>query len=269
MSQRLGPAWAAAVWLLMMPATGSAAHLRQHDSTEKVAALADSLYFAADPMASLTVCERSISGGADGLGVRWRATRAAIALGMLTTDMVARTTNYDVALTHARRAVQMSPKDNDGRYWLAAAAGRRARADDLRLGIRLANEVHAQVSAILAADSMHAGAHHALGMLHLEALKIPRWVRLIVTHVMGLDVARHATWADAEEHLARAVALEPEMVVYLSDLADLYGRSGRVIERDRALARLAAMPPRHPMDSSYRDACLRRWPVVAVTSVRR
>jgi tetratricopeptide (TPR) repeat protein len=259
---------AAAVALLVAPADGHASRFAQADPVALVAYV-DSAYFAADPAASLAACERTFRDGTDDVELRWRATRAAIALGMLTTHMPTRTAHYDTAIAHARRALALSPQSNHARYWLAAAAGRRARADDLRLGIRLANEVRDLVFAILATDSLHAGAHHALGMLHAEALKMPAWARVIASHFFGLDLARHASWKDAERHLRRAIELDPTMVVFVADLADVYGRTGRPTDRERALDRLEGLPAVHPMDSAYRDACVKRWSAVAHAGGRR
>lgn len=224
-----------------------------------IAAHADSLYFANDPAGSFAACSIAFSKGVDDSRLRWRAARAAIALGMLTSDIEVRTAHYDAALAQARRGLALSPYGKDERYWVAAAAGRRARKDQLFLGIRLANLVLEHSAAILAVDSMHAGAHHALGMLHAAAIRIPKPARLLASHVLGLDVAQRASFEEAEQHMRRAAELAPEMVVYLVDLAHLYGRAGKVPERTRTMAQLARTPDLHPADAFFRDSCVRVW----------
>src|SRR5262245_15164797 len=112
------------------------------------ATVADSLYFASRPAASLAECERGMSGGATDTALFWRAARAAIAVGMLSRG-AERKASYETALVYARRGLSLSPNSVDARYWVAAAAGRRANRDDPLLSIRLAREAYTQVTAIL------------------------------------------------------------------------------------------------------------------------
>ena len=114
-------------------------------------------------------------------------------MGMMVPEGLGRREAYDRALLHARRGLDAAPTDGTVRYWLAAAAGRRANPDDPAYRARLAREVHEHVSAILAQDSAHAGAHHALGMLHAEVLRVPALVRFIGTRVLRVDLVRHAS----------------------------------------------------------------------------
>ena len=220
---------------------------------------ADSLYFAARPDQSLAVCERTITAGEDGRELRWRAARAAIAMGMSIAESPRRKELYDIALLHARRGLELAPQNIDARYWVAAAAGRRAHRDDPLLSVRLAYEVYEQVTPILATDSLHAGAHHALGELHAEVMRAPRFVRFIAGRVLRMDLAQRANAIDAERHLRRSVELGPEVMMFLVDLADFYGRAGRRTELDSVLVRMSQVPLRHPMDRTIRDARLARW----------
>ena len=219
----------------------------------------DSLYFAARPDQALTVCERTIAAGEDGLELRWRAARAAIAIGMSIPESPRRKELYDDALTHARRGLELAPQSNEARYWVAAAAGRRAHRDDPLLSVRLAYEVFEQVTPILATDSLHAGAHHALGELHAEVMRAPRFVRFVAGRVLRMDLAQRANAIDAERHLRRAVELDAQVMMFLVDLADFYGRASRRAELDSVLARMTDAPLRHPMDRTIRDARLARW----------
>lgn len=148
-----------------------------------------------------------------------------------------------------RPAPALAPQDLNARYWLAAAAGRRARQDDALYSARLAVEVYEQTSAILAADSMHAGAHHALGMLHAEVTRAPKLVRFVAGRVLRIDVAKRASVREAERHLRRAVELDPTMILYAVDLAEFYHRRGSEDEATALVSRLRTLRPRHPIDA--------------------
>src|SRR5688500_5609241 len=219
-----------------------------------IAAQADSLYFASNPAKALALCESAFGAAVDDAGLRWRAARAAIALGMLRPDRAERRTLYDAALRHARGAFGLAPDDRDASYWLAAAAGRRAHRDDPVYSAKLGREAHERVTAILAQDSAHAGAHHVLGMLHAEILRVPSWMRFVAGRVLRLDLAKRANWHSAEHHLRRAVELDPQMVLYLADLGDLHARAGNASEVKLLAARLDTLTALHPMDDSIRAA---------------
>ncbi len=229
-----------------------------------LAARSDSAYFGARAADALALCEGAFESGLESAQLRWRAARAAIAIGMMRPDGLGRREAYDRALVHARRGLDSAPTDVTVRYWLAAAAGRRANRGDPAYSARLAREVHEHVSAILAQDSSHAGAHHMLGKLHSEVLRAPALVRFIATRVLRVDLVKHASRAKAEFHLRRAVELEPEMILYLADLATFYERQGRMTEARDLAQRVIEAIPRHPMDSAIRADVKARWPVLAL-----
>lgn len=219
-------------------------------SIDAVAAV-DSLYFAGQPLKSLSLGESFLIDTNDA-GLRWRSARAAIAVGMLTDAPGERTLLYERALLHARHAVALRPACTDARYWLAAAAGRRAHKDDPVNSARLAVVVHDLTTGILEEDSLHAGAHHALGVLHAEVTRVPALARFIASRVLRVDVASRASVRDAERHLKRAVMLDPSSVTYLADLAVFLIRSRRLAEADAVMRQLMSAPGRHPTDERVR-----------------
>jgi hypothetical protein len=230
-----------------------------------VTARADSLYFAGNPVASLSVTADSATAPTERAALEWRAARALIAIGMMQPDGKDRRTFYDDALVHARRAWSLAPDNIEARYWVAAAAGRRTHRSDPIYSARLGREVYEQAMAILAVDSTHAGAHHALGMLHAEVLRVPTVLRVVAGRTNGLPRANEK---DAERHLRRAVDLEPTMMIYLVDLANFYVRRGRTREAEDLARRIAITPSRHPMDDKLRAAFAVEWRRATTTTAR-
>jgi tetratricopeptide (TPR) repeat protein len=217
------------------------------------AMLTDSLYEAGELVRSIAVTAED---PVPDVALDWRAARAFIALGMLDADDVHRRVLYDSALFRARRALSAAPTSLDARYWLAAAAGRRASRHEPLYSARLAREVYDQTTAILAADSLHAGAHHALGRLHSEILRVPAAIRFILARTGNGDALRRASPAEAELHLRRAVELEPTVSIYLADLGDFYAKSGRRAEALEVAHKLMAMAPRLAIERLARDGFL-------------
>jgi len=215
--------------------------------------LADSLYEAGDLARSIAVSDGDASPTA---ALDWRAARTFIALGMLDDDDARRRVFYDSALFRARRALSSEPTSLDARYWLAAAAGRRASRREPLYSARLVREVYEQATAILAVDSSHAGAHHALGRLHSELLRVPAAVRFVLAHTGNGDALRQASATEAEFHLRRAVELDPSVSIYLADLGEFYVKNGRRTEALEIARRLTALEPRLAIQRQARDAFL-------------
>ena len=228
---------------------------------------ADSLYFAGNPVAALSVTADSSTTPAERAALEWRAARALIAIGMLQPEGKDRRSWYDDALVHARRAWSLAPDNIEARYWLAAAAGRRTYRSDPVYSARLGREVYEQAMAILAVDSTHAGAHHALGMLHAEVLRVPTVLRVVAGRTITNGLPR-ANEKEAERHLRRAVELEPTMMIYLVDLANFYVRRGRAREAEDLARRIATTPSRHPMDDKLRATFAAEWRRVTTTTSR-
>ena len=232
-------------------------------SLRRLTAHTDSLYFAFRPDSALALCERAFASGVDDAGLRWRAARAGIALGMLQPDRAARIAWYEHALGHARRALALAPEDREISYWVAAAAGRRVDRDDPVLSTKLGREVFERASGILAADSNHAGAHHALGSVHAEVLRLPAFLRFIAGHVLRVNIMKYASLVEADRHLRRAVELDPQMIVYAADLANFLGRTGHTAEANALARRLITLPRVHPMDDRVRAAVVKKWLLVS------
>ncbi|RMH13821.1 MAG: hypothetical protein D6701_11915, partial [Gemmatimonadetes bacterium] len=148
------------------------------------------------------------------------------------------------------RAAALDPQGTEGLYWGAAARGRMAMDAGGGRAVRLVAEARALAERVLAADSLHAGAHHVLGKIDLEIRKLSGLKRWLGHRMDGGAVIADASWERARAHLERAVALDPEEVVYRLDLGDLLERRG---EKEAAAAQFEAAlsaPRRHPFDAA-------------------
>lgn len=241
------------VIVLQLAAAHAAIASPSHGGARSPAWVVDSLYFAHRPDAALALAESALR-VADRPELRWRAARALIAIGVNTPDPDARVAAYSGALVHAHGALALAPDDVAVRYWAAAAAGRRAQRRELAYSVQLARQVFEHASFVLATDSNHAGAHHALGQLHAEVSRLPRILRLVVARVLGGD-ARLLTRARpslAEGHLRRAVELEPSTATFAADLAALLCRTGRHDEAVAIAIRSLSRPMKDPADRPAR-----------------
>jgi len=128
----------------------------------------------------------------------------------------------------------------DRRYALAVVLGARANTEGGQSKVRAAAELHEQLVAILEADPGHVGARHLLGRLHAGVRRMGRVTRWLATNLLGGGELKRATWAAAEENLAYAEAMAPEVPDHHLQLALLY--------RDTDRPELATEEIRHVME---------------------
>lgn len=213
---------------------------------------ADSLYFAGDPQASLELLTTGGTWQGDPAPRRWRSMRALVALGMEpgTTGEQNRWLDQGVAL--AQEVKEQGPPTLDELFWGAAVQGRRA----LNAGPHYAGElgVRARDDArlVLAADSLHGGAHNVLGRIGLEVMSLSR-IERILARATGVTFPGDIDWEEAEHHLRRATELWPHMVLYHLDLAKLLIKRNRPDQARRALEQALATPPLHPPDPPLKE----------------
>ena len=176
--------------------------------------------------------------------VRHRLERAAL----LSPDDGGRRPILIEAERYARAAVDLVPDSAHGYFLVAASMGLRAEHESVRQRVRMATEMQALAEAALERDPNHPGAHHVMGRLHLEAVRVSGMTRLIATHLFGSTVMQRASWQEAERHLQLAVELEPSMLVYRLWLARMYVARDDEDAARAHLRRLLAAEPRSELD---------------------
>lgn len=201
------------------------------------------------PERALTVWEAALTASPRRYAVLWRAAREATVLGMLEETEEAQNAWFRRGEDFARRAIAVDPEGVEGRYWLLAALGRRALQSGIVTTARLAGEIHAGATVLLERETDHAGAHHVMGVLNSEVMKLPAVTRFLGRRVLGGGSDLYETsWVEAERHLARAVELDPGMLLYRLDLALLHLRRGKGPEASEVLRQLLDCPPLEAVD---------------------
>ena len=216
-------------------------------------AQSDLLYFAGDAEAAFDLLVDHLESSPSDYRALWRVARAGVVRGMEEQDNRAQNAFFDPALHYARRAVELEPEGIEGLYWRGAAAGQRALNAAPGYAADLGQVTYDDAKRILAVDSLHAGAHHLLGMLNFEVMRLSRLERMIARLFLGNEAIEQASWEGAEVHLRKAVEVSPELVVYRYDLAQLYERRGRDEEAVVALEGAIRAPAVHPIDGTVKE----------------
>lgn len=206
------------------------------------------------PDRALAVWEAALVVDAERYAVLWRAARESVVLGMLQDEEERQNEWFFRGEEFARVAIRVEPGGVEGRYWLLAAMGQRALQSGLVTTARLAREIHEGASRLLQEVPDHAGAHHVMGVLNSEVMKLPAVTRFLGKRVLGGGSGLYETsWEEAERHLLRAVELDPGMLLYRMDLALMYIRRERGDEAREALRALMERPTREAVDPRLRS----------------
>ncbi|MEK7401494.1 MAG: hypothetical protein AABZ80_03940 [Gemmatimonadota bacterium] len=246
---------AIAALVLLIAAPGQA----QSGRCAACAARSDSAFVAGDGEASLNFALEGLRRDSNDLELLWRAARSEIAIGIVSGEERRLIDAHLVrAIEYSRRAVALAPNEAGPHFWLAAALGRLSLRVGFRRAVPLASEAYTEASRALAIDSMQAGAHEIIGKLHSEVRKLPWLVRRLVASLSNLEVARHASWEEAEYHLKKSIAIDPSVVLAWADLSQLYLRTGRRLEAIAVVEALERRPRLTPADAFLQDQARRR-----------
>jgi len=107
----------------------------------------------------------------------------------------------------------------------------------------------------IALNPGHDGAHHVLGAWHAEVKRLSAIQRFFAKALFGGGFMSVATWADAVQHLQRAVALNPQHIYHRLELAEVYEDLGQYSKAREQLTVIPTLPVADVLDPQYkRDA---------------
>ena len=219
---------------------------------------ANDLYSDHQVMESLQLLEDVIDERPEMYEALWAATRSAVAQGLLSRGRDVQNQWYRIGESYARRATEVEPERLEGLYWLLTAKGLRAAQTGGQDAAALSREVYDLAHQVLDADSLHAGAHHALGVLNYRVRRLSSVERFMASNFMGGDVIDLTSWEDAERYLLRASELRPDYILYHLDLGRMYLHRDQKEEARRHLERALELPEVEPPDGRFQQIAERR-----------
>jgi len=219
---------------------------------------AHELYWDHQVMESLQLFKDVIDDAPETYEPLWAAARSAIALGLLSRGREIQNQWYQTGESYARRATEVEPEGLLGLYWLLSAKGLRAAQTGGQEASALGGEVYDLAHEVLEMDSLHAGAHHALGFLNYRVQRLSAIERFVARNFMGADVMNNTTWKDAERYLTRAVELSPDYILFHLDLGRMYLARDRKDEARVQFQRALELPAIEPPDIRFQMIAQRR-----------
>ena len=253
----LASAGATLLGAVSMPVVAQAAAVGDVDSDPRVTE-ADRLYWEHRVAESLEMLEGILDVEPESYQALWAAARSAVAQGLLSRGREIRNQWYKIGESYARRATEVVPEGLEGLYSLLVAKGLRATQTGAGEASSLGREVYDLAHQVLAMDSLHAGAHHALGVLNYRVRRLSRVKRFVASNFLGGDVMDLTSWEDAERYLTRAVELRPDYILYHLDLGRMYLNRKRMEEARRHFERALELPVVEPPETRFQVIAERR-----------
>lgn len=162
------------------------------------------------------------------------------------------------ARAHAEAAVAANPRDAEGHFSLARAAGRKALTVGVRDRIHFAKIVRAEALEALKYDSAHAGAMHVLGAWDAEIMRVNGLARAFAKAFLGAGVFGLASWDEAQRLLEKSVQLDPSRIVHHLDLGVIYADRGNKEKAREQFELIATAPVREYNDPLYKRQAAER-----------
>jgi len=219
---------------------------------------AHELYVDHQVVESLQLLEDVVDEHPESYSALWGASRSAIAQGLLSDEKEIQNQWYKTGESYARRATEVEPDSLEGLYWLLSAKGLRATQTGGREASALSQEVYDLAHQVLEADSLHAGALHALGVVHYRVQSLSFFERFWAKNFFSGDVISLTSWEDAERYLKRAIELRPEYILFHLDLGSMYLNRKRMEEARMHFQRVLELPLLEPPDTRFKMIAERR-----------
>ena len=212
---------------------------------------ADRAYWAGDAAESLRLMEGWLENAPGDVDARWRAARASVALGIIANGAALEARWFRNGIAHSDEALRLDSTHVEVQRWAVASKGKLAVGTGARETATLAQEVWDLSHQLLERDPDDALAHHVLGTLHYEVMKLSAFKRFLARMFLGNEALSRASWEDAVYHHALAVSLAPGAIAFRVGFAETLKRRGRVPEAIEQLRSATSLPMVHPGDPDY------------------
>lgn len=204
------------------------------------------------PEKAIALFRDAFSDSAVGVEALWKAAASATDLGEFESDKKVRSAYFSDAESWATQAVERDSMNADAQFTLARILGMSALSVGIGERVKYARRVRDHALAALVADSLHPGALHVLGRWHFEVMRLSGIERLLAKTFLGAGFFGEASWAEAEEYLLRAVAIEPDRLAHHLDLARVYVETDQRDKARSSYQRVLDGVSRHYNDDTYK-----------------
>ncbi len=158
---------------------------------------------------------------------------------------------YRSAIAYAERLRSQYPDSAETWFYLALCHGSLVPFKSLGEKLELSHDVRANAERALAIDSSFAMAHVILGVYYRGVARLGWFERTIVNGILGKNLG--GTYEEAEQHLRRALVLDPDNPYAHFELSWVYRATGRMDDAKAELQIVLTIPPTCQREQLQRD----------------
>lgn len=170
-------------------------------------------------------------------------------LGKRETEKARQVEYYNSAKGYAQKALAVNANDVESNYVMAVAMGRIAQISETKEKVAAVRDIKQYAEKAVQLNPKHAAANHVLAVWHLEVSEL-NWVERQVADKFfgGLPEASKAKAAD---FCKVAIALNPDYILYQSDLGRIYKSMGDKVKAKECYTKVGTMKAVTPDDARY------------------
>jgi len=159
---------------------------------------------------------------------------------------------YRTAEDYARQAIKVNPNSTWGYFYVAASLGNMAMLAPVAKQIDMAGEIRNAIEKAIALDSQNGFAYHVYGVWHRKMAEIGKASRMVVSVLYGRSIPV-GTLEKSIEHLRKAVALNPTVIVSRLELARSYAAVEEWSLARHSLTAIRELPIRFSDDAKHKE----------------
>ncbi len=156
---------------------------------------------------------------------------------------------YLSARSYAEKSLKVNPNDVQSNYVMAVAMGRMALISDTKEKVAAVREVKKYADRALELAPQHAAANHIMAVWNLEVSEL-NWIERQVADKFfgGLP---DASKDKALEYCKKAIALDPNYILYQFDLGRIYNSMGDKVNAKACYSKVGTMKAQTLDDPDY------------------
>jgi tetratricopeptide (TPR) repeat protein len=162
----------------------------------------------------------------DNLKALWRSSIFYSRLGYRVNDKDRKEEYYKKAKKRAEHALKIDPTDSYANFAISVALGRIAQISGVHKKVAAAHTIRKYAERALKADSTNDGAWDVLGRWNYEIANLNFVQRMAFNTLFG-GVPKGASTQKGAKYIKKAIALDPEYIMYYRDLANAYRALGK------------------------------------------
>lgn len=215
---------------------------------------ADSLFANYQQQAALEAYNQVLQQDPNNFSALWHSSLLYARLGNELENEDKKKAYFVKAKERAEQAIEVKPLHTQSNFVMAVAMGRMALIGGAKERVAASRDIKEYAERALQADSSNAGAWHVLGRWNYEISDLNFAERLAANVLFG-GIPAGASNKKAVLYIEKAIALNPDMLLYYYDLARAYQALDKEQQAIDACQKALQKPSHAPDDDTIKEDC--------------